>query len=207
MALATVAYETRLVLYERIATQRKSDVALLNSAGGCNAARSSGIFLDGATLHSAEMIMKNARDQAFYETSKSISQIEDSDLRRDFAEVLAGAEFGVQNRNAEVTNTCVVALKNMALFLCRTIGGTAAGEILEGLVADIERPDSGVSALIVGEIKWKDNSTCSGGGGGCISKKNRKCLFDGGSGCASKGATRNTFTAVTAWGVILLDEA
>ena len=148
-----------------------------------------------------------AREPAFYETTKSIREIKNKGLRRDFAEVLAGAEFGVQNGDAEITNTCVGALRSMTYFLCRTIGGSAALSILEGLAADGERPSSGISALMLdnGEIVWKKGHRCPRGGGRCVKKRNFKCTHFGG-GCAST-SPQGRLRAVTSWGVTLLDEA
>ncbi|MBT3878003.1 MAG: hypothetical protein HON76_13560 [Candidatus Scalindua sp.] len=133
----------------------------------------------------------------FFETAKAIDGIKDERLKRDFSDLFLGIEHGIKNNNYEVANDCIAALRTLAHSLCRTIGGSSAVAVIEGLANDAERAESKMLRAPI----WSKGKRCDvGGTATCISATNNKCNSDS-TGCISTGTG---IAAGYIWGVTLL---
>lgn len=133
----------------------------------------------------------------FSETAKAIDGIKDERLKRDFSDLFLGIDYGIKNKNYEVANDCIASLRTLAHSLCRTIGGSSAVAIIEGLANDVERSENKLLRRII----WSTGKRCDvGGTATCISATNNKCNSDS-TGCISTGTG---IAAGYIWNVALL---
>lgn len=134
----------------------------------------------------------------FPRTKRAIHTIKDESLRRDFADLLAGVEYGLSEHKVELSNDCIERLRVLAHSLCRTIGGEAAVGVIQGLNEDAA--EVGESSLQI--PNWGRGRRCdTTGSRSCVSAQNSSCHGDS-TGCISTSG--GVPAAAYVWGVTLL---
>ena len=118
----------------------------------------------------------------FARTRRAIRKIEEPSIRDDFAEMLHGLEFCLNNRNKPVALKCAHGLAAMAVGLNRTISASVATGILVGLLQDGEQ-DAIFQSLRW--IDWSHGEDCINAQ--CQEAKGRVCItIEGVGGCGGK---------------------